>query len=103
MKRVVTLAIMATMVTACSFRPPPPSTLSDEFSFYQTRCGSCHEPVAPELHYNYQWERLLTLIERALDRDHQKMQPQLTTQDKTRLLKYLKTYSLTDVADTPKL
>ncbi len=94
MKRVVTLAIMAAMVTACSFRPPPPSVTSDEFSFYQTRCGSCHKPVVAELYHDYQWERLLTLIERGLDKKHLQLQPPLTAQERVRLVKYLETYSL---------
>ncbi len=99
MQKIMLLAIIITATTtACISRPLLPSQTSNEFSFYQEQCGGCHEPVAAEKYYDYQWERLFTLIESGLERKHPGLKPP-SQADKVRLLTYLQQFAYADAEE----
>jgi len=101
-KTILLTVIIATTVTACISRPLLPSQTSNEFSFYQAQCGDCHEPVAAEQHYDYQWERLFTLIEDGLELKHPGLKP-LSQADKVRILKYLQQFAYADAEEERRI
>ena len=77
MQKILFFIAAGAMLTACNGNTLIAPQQSSAY-YYQARCGSCHEPVDPKKHYAYQWERLLTLMVRELERDHAKMQPILS-------------------------
>ncbi|VAW84256.1 hypothetical protein MNBD_GAMMA18-2164 [hydrothermal vent metagenome] len=101
-KSMLLIIIITTSVTACIGRPLLPSQTSNEFSFYQAQCGNCHEPVAAEQHYDYQWERLFTLIENGLELQHPELKPPSQT-DKVRLLEYLQQFAYADAEEERRI
>lgn len=91
MHRNILAAAILCGVSACSTLP---ESGSSEASGYQQRCGGCHEAVQPKAHHQFQWERLLTLMERGVL--HREMQPPLSGEEKTALLAYLKRHAKPD-------
>ncbi len=103
MKKTILLAtIITTAATACIGRPQLPSQASNEFSFYQAQCGSCHDPVLAEEYYDYQWERLFALIEDGLELKHPGLEPP-SQADKMRMLKYLQQFAYADAEEERRI
>ncbi len=101
-KSMLLIIIITTTVTACISRPLLPSQTSNEFSFYQAQCGGCHEPVAAEKYYDYQWERLFILIEDGLELKHPELKPP-SQADKARMLKYLQQFAYADAEEERRI
>ncbi len=93
MKKVIFTIVIGGLVTACVLGPTLPSQQTPEYAFYEKRCGSCHEAVPAESHFDYQWARLLELIARQWEEDHQQLHPPLSEEEKTRLQNYLQSYA----------
>ena len=93
-KTIITVAFASTMA-GCSIGPKLPSLADPEASFYEQRCGTCHTAIPAEEYKAFQWERLLTLLERQLEPDHKQLTP-LTNEEKTRLYDYLNNYAKPD-------
>lgn len=93
MQKILFSIIAGSVLTACSGTTSQPTHTSSAESYYQARCGSCHEPVAPENHYTFQWERLLTLMVRDIEPSHKAMQPILSAEEKEHLLSYIRPLS----------
>lgn len=77
--------------SACSSLP---ESGSDDARRYASRCGACHDAVQPKDHHRFQWERLLTLIERGVL--HREMKPALSSEEKAILLQYLSRHAMPD-------
>jgi len=106
MHKILFFIATSAMLIACNGNTVIAPQLQPSAYYYQARCGSCHEPVEPKRYYAYQWERLLTLMVRELERDHRAMQPILSAEEKDHLLLHIIPRSAKeeeDVEDTDKL
>lgn len=95
MKKIILAATASYIMMGCS-GPKLPSQVAPEALLYQQRCSACHEPVPAEMYQVFQWERLLTLLERNLEPYHQQEEPLISSDDKVQLLDYLKKYAKAD-------
>ena len=100
--KIALIAIICGMASACSgLTSNQPSQSDPEAAFYEQRCGSCHTAVTAEHYKPFQWERLLTLIERELDIEHQGLiKPRISQEEMLRLFKYLNNYAAPDKNQT---
>lgn len=81
-KSVLTIASLLVM-SGCGSLPEAGST---DAKFYASRCGECHQPPLPGDQFVFQWERLITMIERGVL--HREMKP-LTTAEAQQVRNYL--------------
>jgi len=93
MKKPISIALLL-FVSGCSGYNLPESK-SPGAQLYVEKCTQCHDPVEPDEHFYFQWERLITLIERKIH--HQgEMAVDLSSQDRELLLDYMKTHAKED-------
>lgn len=87
---ILTLVITASALTtvACSSLP---ESGSQDAKLYAARCGACHKPPNPKDNYIFQWERLITMMDRRIL--HTEMTP-LTPQERDTLTAYLTRHAL---------
>lgn len=78
-----------------------PKANSEPAQFYSKKCGGCHRVIRPGEYQSFQWERLLTMMERGLH--HQQMKGGLSSDDKARLLPYLQEHAAPDQEQEKKL
>ncbi len=93
MQKIFISSILGLLITSCSVNPSFKSKESEYFSYYESRCGSCHEPIEAEKYYSYQWKRLLILLEKGIELEHQDLQPPLSSEEAKQLSKYLTYYA----------
>lgn len=82
----ITSALTAAGLLTLSGCGSLPEAGSTDAKLYATRCGECHEPPAPDDAHIYQWERLITMIERRVL--HQEMKP-LSSAEAQQIRQYL--------------
>ncbi|MEW5757038.1 MAG: hypothetical protein AB1810_12100 [Pseudomonadota bacterium] len=97
-RTILAAASLSALLTACAGLP---DAGTEEAQLYSTKCGGCHSPVNPARYQYFQWERLLTLMERGLN--HQQMKGGLSSDEKARLLPYLKQHAAPDQEQRKKL
>lgn len=84
------LSILA--LCACGSLPESGTT---EAKLYADRCGACHKAPRPFDFQYFQWERLITMMDRRVL--HQQMQPALSAYERDTILAYLKKHARTKV------
>ena len=85
--RLVPVAIMMVVLTACSGMPPLPDAGTAEAQVFQSRCGTCHGLPHPHRHTFAQWQHVLAFMEMRIR--ERGMQP-LGSEDRNAILRYLK-------------
>lgn len=80
--------VCALTTTACSSLP---ESGSQDAKLYAARCGACHKPPEPKENHVFQWERLITMMDRRIL--HTGMTP-LTPQERDTLIAYLTRHAM---------